>query len=63
MLILKHQTFSSARSLTLFVNNNNIPRENIVIITNGNTTADTQDYTIFFYGDTDVKEKVPGFFD
>jgi hypothetical protein len=63
MNILKYQEFSSARRLALFVNNNNIQRENILIITNTQTGTTSNNYTVFYYGDSEVKEETPGFFD
>jgi hypothetical protein len=64
MLILKSASFSSDSKVAVFVNKNNIARENIVAITCGTTTiGDAEDFTIFFYGDPEVKEKMPGLFE
>jgi hypothetical protein len=62
MNILKSEEFYNAKKLTLFVNNNKISRENILIITTTQNSI-AEWYTIFFYGDPEVKEEVPGFFD
>jgi hypothetical protein len=62
MNILKSEEFFNARKLTLFVNSNKIPRENILIITTTQNSV-SEWYTIFYYGDSEVKEEVPGFFD
>jgi len=53
MKILKGRTFISYTQLLQFVDDNKIFREDIIAITQGGPT----DYSIFFYGDLDFKEK------
>jgi len=53
MKILKGRTFLSYTQLLQFVDDNNIIREDIIAITQGGGS----DYSIFFYGDIDLKEK------
>jgi hypothetical protein len=48
MLILKSQSFLTHHSITVFVNKNNILRENILTITNGPGVGSSEEYTIFF---------------
>lgn len=52
MKILKSKEFLQHYALTTFVNDNNIAREDILIISPRST-----DIVIFFYGDSDDKEK------
>lgn len=63
MTILKYQEFDNGRKLALFVNNNKIPREDILSI--NYTARDTfiECYRIFYYGDSEKKEEMPGFWD
>ena len=63
MTILKTMNFSSNEKLVSFVNENNITRENIIMINSGNDFAGTMVFTIFFYSDSENKEKKPGFWD
>lgn len=61
MIILKSQTFPTAERLSNFVNDNNILQENIVVITYGTPVSVTETYTIFYYADSESKEKPRGF--
>lgn len=57
MKTLKSDYFTSHERLTLFINENNIQREDILVITQAPSV-----YTIFFYGDPAVKEITHGLF-
>ena len=57
MTILKSDYFSTHERLTRFINENNIKREDILVITQAPSV-----YTIFFYGDPAVKEITHGLF-
>ena len=61
MIILKTMNFSNNESLASFVNDNNITRENIIMINSGNKAGGSTIFTIFFYGDSEIEEKKPGF--
>lgn len=63
MRILKCETFTSEQTLVKFVNNNNITREDIFIITRGSTSVMSVDFALFYYADSETKEKMPGWFD
>ncbi|MDB5003527.1 MAG: hypothetical protein JWQ34_1752 [Mucilaginibacter sp.] len=54
MKTLKSKTFLDDTLLTLFVANNNIAKEDIVIITNVGDIGLIK-YTIFFYIDSEAK--------
>ena len=54
MIILKSQVFDRAQKLALFVNGNQIKKEDILSITN----VGAAHYTIFFYADEAIQEKV-----
>jgi hypothetical protein len=57
MKILKSDYFSAHERLTRFINENNIKREDILVITQAPGI-----YTIFFYGDPTVQEITHGLF-
>jgi hypothetical protein len=57
MTTLKSDYFSSHERLTCFINENNIKREDILVITQASGSI-----TIFFYGDPAVKEITHGMF-
>lgn len=57
MIILKSDYFSSHERLTLFINENKIKREDILVITQAPGS-----FTIFFYADDSVKEITHGLF-
>lgn len=57
MIVLKSDYFTSHERLTLFINENSIKREDILIITQAPSV-----YTIFFYADDAVKEITHGLF-
>lgn len=57
MIVLKSDYFSSHERLTLFINENNIKREDILAITQAPSF-----FTIFFYADDAVKEITHGIF-
>jgi len=57
MIILKSDYFSTHERLTRFINENNIKREDILVITQ-NPAA----FTIFFYADDAVEEITHGLF-
>jgi hypothetical protein len=61
MIILKSREFGSHDDLTKFINENNIARENIVSIVFSGTSSSF--YTLFFYGDSETKEKPRGIWD
>ena len=61
MIILKAQTFPSIERVTKFINDNNINRDVILEITHATGVTGVAIYTVFFYGDSDIDEKVPGF--
>ncbi len=61
MIILKAQTFPSIGRITKFINENNIAREVILEITHGKDIGNLAIYTLFYYGDSETEEKVPGF--
>lgn len=56
MKTLKSKTFLDDTLLTLFIANNNIAKEDIFMITNVGDIGLIK-YTVFFYGDSTVKEK------
>lgn len=55
MKILKYNIFQSGPPLVQFVNDNNILQEDIVTITPA--SGDSTSIAIYFYGESDVKEK------
>jgi len=57
MIVLKSDYFSSHERLTLFINENHIKREDILVI-----TQDQGMLTIFFYADDVIKEITHGLF-
>ena len=57
MKTLKSDYFSTHERLTRFINENNIKREDILVITQAQGT-----FTIFFYGDPAVQEITHGLF-
>ena len=60
MKILKSATFLKAEALVQFVNDNSIPREDIVTITRSARFTDAVDIAIFYYADVEIKEKTRG---
>ncbi|MFD2866040.1 hypothetical protein [Mucilaginibacter antarcticus] len=62
MNVLKTEYFYSATKMLVFVNKNQIPRENILTIAATESTSSVR-YTIFYYGDSDVEEEVPSIWD
>lgn len=58
MIVLKSQVFNRSNQLALFVNENNIKREDILIITN----VGAAHYTLFYYADSEKEEETHGFF-
>jgi len=54
--------FQHHEDVAKFVNVNNIKKENILNICAVALTMNTFEYTIFFYGDSSVKEISKGFF-
>lgn len=62
MLILKSINFSDDTDLVNFINDNNISKENILTIIRGKTrVTDKSEFTLFFYGESETKEKTKGF--
>ncbi|MDB5003526.1 MAG: hypothetical protein JWQ34_1751 [Mucilaginibacter sp.] len=61
MIVLKAQAFPSIERITKFINENTINREVILEITHGKDFGEMAVYTVFFYGDSDIEEKLPGF--
>ena len=61
MKVLKSKTFTSDKLLTIFINENNILKEDILAITCCGDLAFPY-YTILFYGDSEEKEKTHGIF-
>ncbi|MEZ2338314.1 hypothetical protein AB6735_21875 [Mucilaginibacter sp. RCC_168] len=59
MIILKSDSFSSHKTLTRFINENLIKREDILKITYEESTSF---YIIFFYGEDSVEEITHGLF-
>ncbi|WP_184550855.1 hypothetical protein [Mucilaginibacter sp. FT3.2] len=57
MIIVKTDTFTSAARLALYINENNIKREDILSIVEG-----APGFTIFFYGDPEKEEITHGLF-
>ena len=57
MIVLKSDYFTSHERLTRFINENNINRVDILVITQAPSM-----YTIFFYADDAVKEITHGMF-
>ena len=57
MTTLKSDYFASHERLTLFINENNIKRQDILVITQAPGS-----FTIFYYGDPGVKEITHGMF-
>ncbi len=49
MMILKCETFRGEQALANFVNENDIPRENILTITRATSTTDLVYITLFYY--------------
>ena len=62
MMILKCEIFMEEVDLANFVNNNNIARENIFTITRTSNVLENVKLVIFYYADSESKEKRPGFF-
>ena len=62
MKILKCATFLKAEALVQFVNDNNLPREDIVTITRSAGFTESVDIAIFYYADAEIKEKTRGWF-
>jgi hypothetical protein len=58
MKILKSESSISQDLLTKFINDNNITREDIIAIT-CNGEPGMREYTVFFYGDPNIKQKIP----
>ena len=58
MKVVKTDTFSTNERLARYINENNITREDILVIVGG-----AGGFTIFFYGDPSVKEITHGLFD
>lgn len=56
MKILKSKDFTGNDALTIFVNDNNIAREDILAI-NCSGEYTLARFTLFFYADLEVKEK------
>ena len=61
MKVLKSETFTGDKSLTNFINDNNITKEDVLSITCCGDLA-VPLYTILFYGDSEIKEKTRGLF-
>jgi hypothetical protein len=59
MKILKEESSLSTKVLAKFVNDNNIAKEDIIAITSDGGESLAK-YTIFFYGDSEVEQKIPG---
>jgi hypothetical protein len=57
MIIVKTDSFSTPARLALFINENNIKRQDILSITDG-----ARGLTIFFYGDSEIEEITHGLF-
>jgi hypothetical protein len=57
MITVKTDSFSTPARLALYINENNIKREDILSI-----TAGTAGFTIFFYGDPEKEEITHGLF-
>nr|WP_157536138.1 hypothetical protein [Mucilaginibacter sp. L294] len=57
MDILKSDDFVTHERLTLFINENHIKREDILVITQGPGS-----FTLFFFGDPAIKEITHGLF-
>ena len=57
MIILKSEYFMTHERLTQFINENNIKRQDILVI-----TQIPGSFTILFYGDDSVKEITHGIF-
>ncbi len=57
MTVLKSDYFATHERLTLFINENNIKREDILAITQSSGS-----FTIFFFGDPAVQEITHGLF-
>jgi hypothetical protein len=57
MKILKAKSFLNHVELIRFVSDNKIEKEDIFVITQGGTS----DFSIFFYSDSEVKEKERNF--
>jgi hypothetical protein len=61
MIILKTITFRTPDDIVMFVNVNRIKKEDILTITVFVAIGAHGDYTLFFYGDSGVKEITRGF--
>ncbi len=60
MMILKAKDLVTSAQVANFVRENNIQRENIVAITRSErSVTNSQEFSIFFYGDPEIKEKTP----
>jgi hypothetical protein len=57
MIIVKTDYFTTPARLALFINENNIKREDILSITDG-----ARGFTIFFYADSETEEVTHGLF-
>lgn len=55
MIMLKSETIIGHENVTKFINDNAIKKDDILIITHHNY------YTIYFYADSEVEYKKPGF--
>lgn len=60
MRVLKYFE-SSAKSIATFVNDNNIPQEDILTITRSDSVSDAVSLVLFYYADADTKEKTRNF--
>jgi hypothetical protein len=57
MIIVKTDSFNTPDRLALFINENNIKRQDILTITDG-----PRGFTIFYYGDSETEEVTHGLF-
>ena len=66
MIIVKSQKFDSmidpGTDIAIFINKNNIKREDILSITAVSPVGNRAEYTIYYYGDSESKGILPGFF-